>query len=408
MQWAIAEPAGDELAAMAIQVSASQFYDETYAGGSVSLETVTSWLVLVAFQERRLAPVAINRGLRALREALSDARLDEIDVRVTGGEVVWLRDALEHPGRDSEHWLAATTPHGRGVRAPVSFVGGWHDILLPWMLEDFKALQAAGRSPQLLIGPWTHTSPALTGAGQREGIAWMRAHLLGDDRLVRDSKVRVMVTGEGGGWRELERWPPDDTTARSLYLGSDGTLDEEPPARARAAAGFDYRYDPADPTPSLGGAVLLSREPVVDNAALEQRDDVLTFTTEPLAEPVEAIGEVSAELWARAQPPHFDLFVRVCEVGADGVSRNVCDGLRSVEPDARTISEDGVAHVVVELWPTAHRFAAGSRIRVQVSSGAHPRFARNPGTGEDRATADTAADAAGRYRVLRDQRTRLG
>ena len=82
---------------------------------------------------------------------------------------------------------------------------------------------------------------------------------------------------------------------------ADGTLDDEPPARARdQPPGFDYRYDPADPTPSLGGAVLLSREPVVDNAALEQRDDVLTFTTEPLAEPVEAIGEVSAELWARA------------------------------------------------------------------------------------------------------------
>ncbi|MFZ0388415.1 MAG: CocE/NonD family hydrolase [Solirubrobacteraceae bacterium] len=388
VQWAIAQPAGDELAAMAIQVSASQFYDETYAGGSVSLETVASWLVLVAFQEHRLAPVAINRGLRALRGALSDARLDEIDVRVTGGEVVWLRDALKHPGRDSEHWLRRDYSRTvADVRAPVSFVGGWHDILLPWMLEDFKVLQEAERSPQLLIGPWTHTSSALMGAGQREGIAWMRAHLLGDDRLVRDSKVRVMVTGEGGGWRELERWPPENTEPRTLYLGAERTLTGEPPAHERPQPpAFDYRYDPADPTPSLGGAVLLSREPVVDNAALEQRDDVLTFTTEPLAETVEAIGEVSAELWARAQPPHFDLFVRVCEVGADGVSRNVCDGLRSVEPDDAAISEEGVAHVVVQLWPTAHRFAAGSRIRVQVSSGAHPRFARNPGTGEDRAT----------------------
>ena len=149
--------------------------------------------------------------------------------------------------------------------------------------------------------------------------------------------------------------------------------------------------------------MLLSREPVVDNAALEQRDDVLTFTTQPLAEPVEAIGEVSAELWARAQPPHFDLFVRLCEVGADGVSRNVCDGLRSVEPDPAAISEDGVAHVVVELWPTAHRFAAGSRIRVQVSSGAHPRFARNPGTGEDRATADPQRMQPVDVELLRDQ-----
>ena len=405
VQWAIAEPAGDELAAMAIQVSASQFYDETYAGGSVSLETVASWLVLVAFQERRLGPVLINRGLRALGKALSDTQLDELDVRLTGGEVIWLRNALQHPGRDSEHWVSRDySGTVADVRAPVSFVGGWYDILLPWMLEDFKALQAAGRSPQLLIGPWSHTSPALTGAGQREGIAWLRAHLLGDDRLVRDSKVRVMVTGEGGGWRELERWPPDGAHARSLYLGGEGTLDDEPPERARdQPPGFDYRYDPADPTPSLGGAVLLSREPVVDNAALEQRDDVLTFTTEPLGETVEAIGEVSAELWARAQPPHFDLFVRICEVGADGVSRNVCDGVRSVEPDTAQIPDDGIAHVVVELWPTAHRFAAGTRIRVQVSSGAHPRFARNPGTGEDRATADPRRMQPVNIELLRDR-----
>jgi putative CocE/NonD family hydrolase len=386
-------------------VSASQFYDETYAGGSVSLETVASWLVLVAFQEHRLAPFAINRGLRALRQALSDTQLGELDVRVTGGEVMWLRNALEHPGRDSEHWLHRDYSRTVGdVRAPVSFVGGWHDILLPWMLEDFKVLQAAGRSPQLLIGPWTHTSPELMAAGQREGIAWIRAHLLGDDRLVRDSKVRVMITGEDGGWRELERWPPDDTDTRSLYLGGDGTLDDEPPGRARdQPPGFDYRYDPADPTPSLGGAVLLSREPVVDNAVLERRDDVLTFTTEPLAAPVEAIGEVSAELWARAQPPHFDLFVRICEVGADGVSRNVCDGLRSVEPELAPIAEDGIAHVVVELWPTAHRFAAGSRIRVLVSSGAHPRFARNPGTGEDRASADPRQMQPVDIELLRDR-----
>jgi putative CocE/NonD family hydrolase len=404
VQWAIAEPAGDELAAMAIQVSASQFYDETYAGGSVSLETVASWLVLVAFQERRLAPVAINRGLRALRRALSEVRLDELDVRLTGAEVLWLRDALEHPRRDSAHWRRRDYSDSvAAVTAPVSFVGGWHDILLPWMLDDFKALQAAGRRTQLLIGPWTHTAPALTAAGHREGIAWLRAHLLGDDRLVRDYNVRLMVTGDGGGWRELERWPPPDARPTSLYLDAGATLSGEPPAGERPdRPRFDYRYDPLDPTPSLGGAVLLSRDPVVDNAVLEQRDDVLTFTSEPLREPVEAIGEVSAELWARGRPPHFDLFVRLCEVDREGVSRNVCDGLRSVEPGG-DVGEDGIAHVRVPLWPTAHRFATGNRIRVQVSSGAHPRFARNPGTGEDRTRADPATMRPVDVELLRDR-----
>jgi uncharacterized protein len=404
VQWAIAEPAGAELAAMAIQVSASQFYDETYAGGAVSLETVASWLVVVALQERRLAPVSINRGLRALRRALVDMRLDELDVLLTGGEVRWLRDALEHPRRDSAHWRRRDYSESvADVTAPVSFVGGWHDIVLPWMLDDFKALQAAGRRTQLLIGPWTHTAPALAAAGHREGIAWLRAHLLGDDRLVRDSKVRVMVTGDGGGWRELQRWPPPGVHPRSMYLGADGALTAEPPLGERPRPPrVDYRYDPADPTPSYGGAVLLSRDAVVDNRPLERRDDVLTFTTEPLTEPLETIGEVSAELWARGRPPHFDLFVRLCEVDRAGVSRNVCDGLRSVEPDG-DIGEDGIAHVRVDLWPTAHRFAAGNRIRVQVSSGAHPRFARNPGTGEDRARADPARMRPVDVEVLRDR-----
>src|SRR5947208_16677209 len=66
VQWAVAPDAGDDLAALAIQASASQFHGQTYAGGALSLETAASWLVLVAAQERRVAPLAMLRGLRAL------------------------------------------------------------------------------------------------------------------------------------------------------------------------------------------------------------------------------------------------------------------------------------------------------------------------------------------------------
>ena len=84
----------------------------------------------------------------------------------------------------------------------------------------------------------------------------------------------------------------------------------------------------------------------------------------------------------------------MCDVQPDGASLNVCDGLIRLTPDEPQRDEDGVAAVRFELWPTAHRFHAGHRIRVQVSSGAHPRYARNPGTGEDpiRATRLVAAD----------------
>ena len=144
-----------------------------------------------------------------------------------------------------------------------------------------------------------------------------------------------------------------------------------------------YRYDPNDPTPSLGGPVLLSREPVVDNRGLEARPDVLTYTTPPLLAVVEAIGPVQVELWVRASSPYFDMFARVCDVDPQGASRNVCDALARVGPGPFEQSADGTWRVAFSLWPIGHRFDAGHRIRLQVSSGAHPRYARNPGTGED-------------------------
>jgi hypothetical protein len=401
VQWAVAGAPDADLAALSIQVSASQFYDQTYTGGSLSLETLGSWMVLLAAQESRLAPLAINRALRGLAKLWPELPLGDLDERATGGAVSWFREAFGETDRTSAYWSArdfsATVPK---VAAPVSFVGGWYDILLPWMVADFEALQAAGRDPRLLIGPWSHTSPGLTAASERDGVAWLRAHLLGDDRLVPSAPVRVMISGErtGGGWRELSAWPPPGTGQRRLYLGDEGALSDRP---ANTSGVDGYRYDPADPTPSLGGPILLERSAVVDNAPLEARDDVLTYTTEPLAQTVEAIGHVSVELWARADGPSFDLFARVCDVDAAGVSRNVSDAMVSVVSGRTQQDADGAWHVSFELWPIGHRFAAGHRIRLQVSSGAHPRYARNPGTGDSAAQASAETMRAVQIEVLR-------
>jgi putative CocE/NonD family hydrolase len=226
--------------------------------------------------------------------------------------------------------------------------------------------------------------------GLRDGLGWLRAHLLDDDRLVGPSSVRVYVTGErgGGGWRELDGWPARAEAERRLWLAPAGALVDTPPS-AEEAGSEGYRYDPADPTPSLGGPVLLAREPVIDNRALEARPDVLTFTTAPLGQTVEAIGVPRVELFATASSPHFDVFARVCDVDAQGASWNVCDALVRVEPGRFEQAGDGAHHVVFDLWPLGHRFAAGHRIRLQLSSGAHPRYARNAGTGEPLAAART-------------------
>lgn len=401
VQWAVAGQPDADVAALSIQVSASQFYDQTYTGGSLSLETLGSWMVLLAAQESRLAPLAINRALRGLAKLWAELPLGDLDERATGAAVPWFREAFGDADRTGAYWSArdfsATVPQ---VAAPVSFVGGWYDILLPWMVADFEALQAAGHAPRLLIGPWSHTSPGLTAASERDGVAWLRAHLLGDDRLVSSAPVRVMITGErtGGGWRDLSAWPPLGTGQRRLFLDDGGTLSDRP---ATTPGADGYRYDPADPTPSLGGPVLLERSAVVDNAPLEARDDVLTYTTEPLAQTVEAIGHVSVELWARADGPSFDLFARVCDVDGEGVSRNVSDAMVSVASGRAQQDADEAWHVSFELWPIGHRFAAGHRIRLQMSSGAHPRYARNPGTGDSAAQASAETMRAVQIEVLR-------
>jgi putative CocE/NonD family hydrolase len=327
------------------------------------------------------------RALRRLPAQLADGPLIDLDERTTGGEVEWFREGLTHVRREDAYWVARDFAAGVAeVTAPVQLIGGWYDIFLPWMLEDAVALREAGNKPQLIIGPWTHTAPGLVAAGQREGLAWLRARLLGDDRLVRPAHVSVYVTGEpsGGGWRELPSWPPPGTGQWSLWLGENRSLSERPPV---LGGGDRYRYDPIEPTPSAGGPVLLERAPVLDNRQLEARADVLTYTTEALPDTVEAIGPVAVELWVKASSEYFDVFARVCDVEPDGPSWNVCDALARVSSDAYEREEDGAWHIKFNLWPMGHRFARGHGIRLQISSGAHPRYVRNPGTGEDAATA---------------------
>jgi putative CocE/NonD family hydrolase len=378
---------------MAPSVTASQFRGMAYGGGGISLDTALSWMLLLQVQERRLAPLLLANGLRRTLPRLYDHMpIEEIDERAFGTQVPYFREWTKELSPDSPYWAARDFSSSVGnVRAPVQFVGGWYDIFLPWMVEDFRALRAAGRQPQLIIGPWTHTSAGLLGVSLHEGTGWLRAHLLGDARMVRDAPVRVYVTGERR-WRELADWPPPDSSPLTLHLQPGGELAAPPPAGP--AEPTRYRYDPWSPTPALGGAMLLEQRPVRDNRPLEARDDVLTFTGAALERPLDAIGPVHARIFFRSSRPDTDVFVRVCDVEPDGASLNVCDALIRLTPGEPPRDPDGVAEVRFDLWPAAHRFGGGHRIRVQVSSGAHPRYARNPGTGEDplRATEFVASD----------------
>ena len=242
-----------------------------------------------------------------------------------------------------------------------------------------------------MIGPWTHTAPKGFGTQIAESLRWLDRHVRGTSAgrgRAADTAmpVRVFVMG-AGQWRDFPSWPPEGFVAQRWHLQAGGGLDPAEPAESEP---HTFRYDPADPTPIVGGTLLRRTGGRRNQAATEERDDVLVFTSNVLTADVEVIGEVSAEIHVSSDLEHFDVFVRCCDVDETGRSFNVCDGLERVSP-ARgwTRATDGTRAIRVALWPTAHRFVAGHRIRVQVASGAHPRFARNFGTGEPLATAMT-------------------
>jgi uncharacterized protein len=169
-----------------------------------------------------------------------------------------------------------------------------------------------------------------------------------------------------------------------LYLQSNGGLGNTQPTPTGGPSTFTY--DPAEPTPAVGGRVI---NPAIggyrDNRELEKRDDVLTFTGPPLNEPLEVIGNPVVELVHRTDNPHADLFVRLCEVRKNGRSINLSDAFQRLEP------EKSNGTILLRLDAMAHRFTPGTRIRLQISGGAHPRYARNLGTDQDPARSSNLA-----------------
>jgi uncharacterized protein len=382
-QWAIAAEAGPVLKGMLAAVTTAGFRDPTYAGGAYSLDTIINWAAITRNQGGSLLSFMYKqaRSQRRVRRALAHLPLSEVDKKAIGDSVHFFQEWLAHSEPDDPYWAQRVhDSRVAGVDAPVCLVGGWYDIFLPWQLRDYATLRAAGKSPRLVIGPWFHADPQLLGFTMREGLAWFHHQLNGG----RDQPggVRIHVGG-ADEWRDLPDWPPHSGST-DWYLQGGGGL----AARTPADSGSDkFRYDPTDPTPSPGGPLLTPQGGRKDNRAVEARADVLVYTTEPLESDYEAIGPVSATVHMRSSLEYFDVHVRVCEVDRAGRSENICDGLVRVGPGQLPPDRDGVRAVEVELWPMAYRFPAGHRIRVQVAGGAHPRYARNPGTGEPLATA---------------------
>lgn len=384
VQWALALDPPPELKAMVVQVGLHDPYSLFHTDGALKLENALLVGAGMTYQHRGMGPFikATLRLKRHLKEIVNARPLKGAYTAALGQEVPWLDDVMTHPDADDPYWQGASAAEAAtrsGI--PTALITGWHDALVDQTFAQYARLRASGAEATLLAGPWTHASALQQGWPDvfAESLAWLRAHLCDDPTGLRPTPVRVHTGGADAAWQDLDAWPLTPATT-SWYPTADGHLTPQPPTDTAALAAF--RHDPADPTPSLGGPLLSLPAGARDNSALESRDDVLTFTGPVLTEPVTVLGAVSARISASTDTGYGDVFTRLCDVDAAGRSTNVCDGFAQL----RTPGEDP-AHVTVPMGSTAYRFAAGHRMRWQISAGAHPRYAQNPGTGESRVEA---------------------
>ena len=388
-QWAICDEL-PEISAMATKVTSAEFQSVVFPSGAFHLGLWLSWLQVI--EGLRGNPLKMSGSMfsggvekRTARASMTLPLL-HADNAAVGHDVPfwqsWFKSAI---GNDA-FWKAIDHRHRLTVKTPPNhFISGWHDFMLDQLLRDYQTLVALGHTPYLTVGPWTHIANDLQAESMRETLTWMRAKLLGDASGLREKPVRIYITGLNE-WRDLDQYPPAPPVMQNWHIQPGNGLARHTPA---AAAPNRYRYDPADPTPNIGGNMFaFTGAGPVDNGLRENRTDVLSYTSEPLVEDLTIIGQTQVSLRARASVPNVDFFLRLCEVGFDGVSANICDGLIRVTPDTRR-EPNGSWLLDFTLHAAAHRFRAGHRLRLQVSSGAHPRYARNLGTNENVGTATT-------------------
>jgi putative CocE/NonD family hydrolase len=293
-------------------------------------------------------------------------------------------------------WSRVAGAHQRVV-VPTLHIGGWYDVFAQGTLDNHVAMAALGREARLIVGPWTHDTfrdpigEKLFGMrASRDGLpihphgdvidlqlAWLRRHLVPDtDVELPDAQVRIFVMGRNE-WRDESSWPLQRAVSRRWFLRSGGSLTTARPDPDEPTTRF--AYDPADPAPTIGGhTVMWPGYPAGprDQAALEARDDVCVFTSEPLQRDMEVTGRVRVVLCAESSAPSTDWVARLCDVHPDGRSYNLCDGIVRIAQGSNMRRS-----IEVDLWSTSNVFLAGHRLRVHVTSSSFPRWDRNLNTG---------------------------
>jgi uncharacterized protein len=293
--------------------------------------------------------------------------------------------------------------NGSDIGVPALWVSGWYDETggtdLFREMRASAATEAARTDTRMILGAWSHNyfdnfvgQMGLGNFGSAEGgetpqahIDFFRRHLRGEDVDIPVVKYFVMGTNE---WKEADDWPVPGAEPRAFHLRSGGGLTTAAPSSSEAPD--RYTYDPADPVPSFGVRVMYSGGSTVagpfDQARVERRPDVLVYTSEPLAAPLEIVGEVDLLLFVSSSATDTDFVAKLCDVDRAGNSTNIADGSvrtrwRSSWDEPSYLVPGDITELRIELGMTGHCFRPGHAIRVQVTSSCFPHLERNMNTG---------------------------
>ena len=344
-------------------------------------------------------------------------RLPQITAIDDIAERPFFRKIISHASFD-EFWrsygLKGKYPE---VETPAYFITGWYDNLLHEGFKCFRGWKEESRTgdcrrlTRMMIGPWRHQE--IGGAepfgdiefGPQASVNMPAEHLRWYDQRLRcidtgiddDPPVRIFVMGENM-WRSEEAWP----LARSIYTkfflhsdghantaAGDGTLSHAEPTQEPTDV---YNYDPEDPVPTHGGQCLFPESTgPKDRRSVQQREDVLVYSTPQLDADIEVTGPVELVLYASSSAPDTDFTGTLVDVHPDGKAIHICEGIvrarfRDSYEDPTLIEPARVYEYRFSLWETSNLFKARHRIRLEVSSSNFPRFDRNLNTGNEAAT----------------------
>ncbi|MFO0906562.1 MAG: CocE/NonD family hydrolase [Pirellulales bacterium] len=407
-QWQAAVERPPGLVAIAPTATWTSFYRNLYLGGAVRLSLITRW----AAGNSPIPPGAT--ATNDWDQTLHHLPLDDFDLAI-GWPIPWLRGMLTHPEPNGYWTRLDLTQQVEQLDLPVQHVVGYYDFFSRESVESFVRMQqrakleSTRRRQQLILGPWDHGTIGQTKVGDVDfgpQAAWdlQAANLEWFDRHVKQAPeletrpfapVRYFSMGDNR-WFNAETWPPADAQLTPFYLHSQGG------ANTRAGDGRltrtaptsdephdEFRADPAAPVPACP---VTPQRPLnaatwapVDQRPLEDRPDVLVYSSEKLAEPLTIAGDVKAELYVSADTPDADWVVKLIDVHPDGFAQNLNVGIlraryRKSERKPELLTPGETTKIVVDLGPVAVQLGVGHTLRVDVCGAYFPLFDRNPNT----------------------------